>query len=94
MVVGHLLVTFLMMLCKQIAKIDMICATLENSLASVGGFACGSRYVISHQELSGQGYVFSASLPPLVSQASIEALNIMEDNPGKIILKSWDFFIF
>jgi len=77
-----------------IAKIDMICATLENSLASVGGFACGSRYVISHQELSGQGYVFSASLPPLVSQASIEALNIMEDNPEifeKLRNKAADF---
>ena len=60
----------------------MICANLENSVASVGGFSCGSQYVVSHQELSGQGYVFSASLPPLVSQASIEALNIMEAEPG------------
>jgi len=64
-----------------ISKVDMICANLENSVASVGGFSCGSQYVVSHQELSGQGYVFSASLPPLVSQASIEALNIMEAEP-------------
>ena len=68
----------------QIAKVDMICANLENSIASIGGFACGSQYVINHQELSGQGYVFSASLPPLVSRASIEALNIIEGKPGEL----------
>uniref|UniRef100_F6VUU4 Serine palmitoyltransferase 1 n=1 Tax=Macaca mulatta TaxID=9544 RepID=F6VUU4_MACMU len=32
--------------------------------------------------LSGQGYCFSASLPPLLAAAAIEALNIMEENPG------------
>lgn len=31
--------------------------------------------------MSGQGYCFSASLPPLLAAAAIEALNIMEDNP-------------
>ena len=39
---------------------------------------------ISSQRLSGQGYCFSASLPPLLAAAAIEALNIMEENPGII----------
>ncbi|XP_022368262.1 serine palmitoyltransferase 1-like [Enhydra lutris kenyoni] len=55
---------------------------MENSLASVGGFCCGRSFVIDHQRLSGQGYCFSASLPPLLAAAAIEALNIMEENPG------------
>ncbi|KAF6127419.1 serine palmitoyltransferase long chain base subunit 1 [Phyllostomus discolor] len=55
---------------------------MENSLASIGGFCCGRSFVIDHQRLSGQGYCFSASLPPLLAAAAIEALNIMEENPG------------
>ncbi len=34
------------------------------------------------QRLSGQGYCFSASLPPMLAAAAIEALNIMEEDPG------------
>ena len=39
---------------------------------------------VSSQRLSGQGYCFSASLPPLLAAAAIEALNIMEENPGTV----------
>ncbi|KAK7809926.1 hypothetical protein U0070_000793 [Myodes glareolus] len=51
----------------SIDDIDLISANMENALAS---------------RLSGQGYCFSASLPPLLASAAIEALNIMEENPG------------
>ncbi|KAM6469925.1 serine palmitoyltransferase 1 isoform 2-T2 [Liasis olivaceus] len=66
----------------KIDDIDLISANMENSLASIGGFCCGRSFVIDHQRLSGQGYCFSASLPPLLAAAAIEALNIMEENPG------------
>uniref|UniRef100_H3ADX7 Serine palmitoyltransferase 1 n=1 Tax=Latimeria chalumnae TaxID=7897 RepID=H3ADX7_LATCH len=65
----------------NIDDIDLISANMENSLASVGGFCCGRSFVIDHQRLSGQGYCFSASLPPMLASAAIEALNIMEENP-------------
>ncbi|XP_069481736.1 serine palmitoyltransferase 1 [Ambystoma mexicanum] len=65
----------------NIDDIDLIIANMENALASIGGFCCGRSFVIDHQRLSGQGYCFSASLPPLLASAAIEALNIMEDNP-------------
>lgn len=48
------------------------------SLGSVGGFCVGSSFVVQHQVLSGQGYCFSASLPPLLAASAIEALNIIE----------------
>ncbi|ERE77464.1 serine palmitoyltransferase 1 [Cricetulus griseus] len=66
----------------SIDDIDLISANMENALASVGGFCCGRSFVVDHQRLSGQGYCFSASLPPLLAAAAIEALNIMEENPG------------
>ncbi|MBN3294291.1 SPTC1 palmitoyltransferase, partial [Polypterus senegalus] len=64
----------------NIDDIDLISANMENSLASVGGFCCGRSFVIDHQRLSGQGYCFSASLPPMLASAAIEALNIMEED--------------
>ncbi|XP_038598486.1 uncharacterized protein LOC119922939 [Tachyglossus aculeatus] len=65
-----------------IEDIDLISANMENALASVGGFCCGRSFVVDHQRLSGQGYCFSASLPPLLAAAAIEALDVMEDDPG------------
>ncbi|MGH0176227.1 UNVERIFIED_CONTAM: hypothetical protein FKN15_072584 [Acipenser sinensis] len=64
----------------NIDDIDLISANMENSLASIGGFCCGRSFVIDHQRLSGQGYCFSASLPPMLAAAAIEALNIMEED--------------
>ncbi|XP_040272873.1 serine palmitoyltransferase 1 [Bufo bufo] len=64
----------------NIDDIDLISANMENALASIGGFCCGRSFVIDHQRLSGQGYCFSASLPPLLASAAIEGLNIMEDS--------------
>lgn len=59
-------------------KIDLICGSMEMSLGSVGGFCVGSSFVVQHQVLSGQGYCFSASLPPLLAVSAMEALKIME----------------
>ena len=56
---------------------------MEYSLASTGGFCCGRAYLIDHQCLSGQGYVFSASLPPLLARAASEGLKLMDEDPGK-----------
>jgi len=61
-------------------NIDLISSTLEYSIGSIGGFAVGSSFVIDHQRLSSQSYCFSASLPPLLAAAAIEALNIMEED--------------
>ncbi|KAK1883517.1 Serine palmitoyltransferase 1 [Dissostichus eleginoides] len=60
----------------NIDDIDLISANMENALASIGGFCCGRSF-----RLSGQGYCFSASLPPMLAAAAIEALNIMEEDP-------------
>lgn len=41
----------------------------------------GTSFVIEHQRLSGLGYCFSASLPPLLTSAAITSLDIMKNNP-------------
>lgn len=62
-------------------EIDMIMSTLESSIQSTGGFCVGSHFIIEHQRLSGLGYCFSASCPPLLCKAAIQGLNYIEECP-------------
>ncbi|CAK1544844.1 unnamed protein product [Leptosia nina] len=62
-------------------EIDLIVGSLEHSFATIGGFCAGTHFIVEHQRLSGLGYCFSASLPPMLTQAAISALDIMEKQP-------------
>jgi serine palmitoyltransferase len=62
-------------------EVDLICSSLEASIESVGGFCVGSHFIVEHQRLSGLGYCFSASQPPLLTQAAISALEVFEKDP-------------
>lgn len=63
-------------------EIDIICGTLEGGVGSIGGFCVGTTYIIDHQVLSGLGYCFSASTPPLLTQAAISAIDRFEREPS------------
>ncbi|XP_041986689.1 serine palmitoyltransferase 1 [Aricia agestis] len=65
-------------------EIDLIVGSLEHSFATVGGFCAGTHFIVEHQRLSGLGYCFSASLPPMLTQAAISALDILEKKPALI----------
>lgn len=69
----------------NVEDVDLICGSLENAIASMGGFCSGRTYVVDHQRLAGSGYCFSASSPPFLSVAAIEALNILNDEPDRIV---------
>ena len=62
-------------------EIDMIIGSLDWAMGSIGGFCVGTSFIIEHQRLSGLGYCFSASLPPLLTTAAITSLEIMRNNP-------------
>ncbi|KAH8299773.1 hypothetical protein KR044_005784 [Drosophila immigrans] len=62
-------------------EIDLISAGMEGSMATIGGFCVGSHFIAEHQRLSGLGYIFSASLPPMLTQAAISALDRFEREP-------------
>eukprot|EP00475_Leptophrys_vorax_P042787 TRINITY_DN80645_c0_g1_i1.p1 TRINITY_DN80645_c0_g1~~TRINITY_DN80645_c0_g1_i1.p1 ORF type:complete len:490 (+),score=20.82 TRINITY_DN80645_c0_g1_i1:131-1600(+) len=66
-----------------IQSIDIIVAAMGTSLASVGGFCCGSAKVVDHQRLGGMGYCFSASLPPFLASAAMAALDEIEAQPER-----------
>ncbi|XP_041346963.1 serine palmitoyltransferase 1-like, partial [Gigantopelta aegis] len=64
-----------------VKDVDLICVLMSLSMANMGGFCAGKSFVIDHQRLSGAGYCFSASLPPLLTTAAIEALDTMDKSP-------------
>jgi serine palmitoyltransferase len=62
--------------------VDILCASMDNALASVGGFCVGNHQVVDHQRLSGAGYCFSASSPPYTSTASLLTLGMIAAQPA------------
>lgn len=61
--------------------IDLIVGSLEYGIPSIGGFCVGSNFVNEHQRLSGLGYCFSASLPPLHSAVAHRIIDMFETTP-------------
>ena len=66
-------------------NVEILTAAMGHALGSVGGFCCGDKEMIAHQRLGGNGYVFSASLPPFLATASIKALDLLASN-GAVLL--------
>ncbi|KAK9328592.1 pyridoxal phosphate-dependent transferase [Lipomyces starkeyi] len=62
-------------------EIDMIVGSLATTMCAGGGFCAGSEYVVSHQRISGNGYVFSAALPGYLAATASESMSIMQSSP-------------
>lgn len=62
--------------------IDLYCATLDTSFATVGGFSTSVDIeTTEHQTLSGAGYCYSASAPPYCSTAGIHNIQALDARP-------------
>jgi len=66
----------------DVKKVDILTGNFETITSSVGGFCVGSKRVVYHQRLNSSGYVYSASLPPLLATASTAAFDVMDNNPS------------
>eukprot|EP00775_Hariotina_reticulata_P007301 gene7301-7514_t len=66
-------------------NVEVLVASMGSALASVGGFCVGHHEVCDHQRLCGQGYCFSASLPPYLATAAHEALAVLGSSRGQAL---------
>ncbi|KAF5350560.1 hypothetical protein D9756_008578 [Leucocoprinus leucothites] len=64
------------------SKVDMLIGSVANGLNSCGGFCAGSQIVVNHQRINGLSFVFSASMPALLSVAASEGINILRNAPS------------
>uniref|UniRef100_A0A2P2IBK8 Serine palmitoyltransferase 1 n=1 Tax=Hirondellea gigas TaxID=1518452 RepID=A0A2P2IBK8_9CRUS len=60
-------------------EVDLLMCSLEYAGATTGGFTAGTRFVVEHQRLSGLGYAFSASLPPMLAASAKQMLDVLEE---------------
>ena len=63
--------------------IDLIMGTFSKSLATVGGFIAGDRYVIDHIKHNARSGIFSAAAPPASVAAAMKALELVEREPER-----------
>jgi 8-amino-7-oxononanoate synthase len=63
--------------------VDLLMGTFSKSLATVGGFVAGDRYVIEHVKHNARAQIFSAAPPPASMAAALKALEIVEREPER-----------
>lgn len=68
-----------------VKEVDLLMGTLEGAGGCAGGFCVGTKFVAEHQRLSGLGYCFSASLPPMLAAASIKAVEVLEREGPELV---------
>ena len=62
-------------------KIEIITGTLGKAFGgAIGGFTTGKKEIIDMLRQRSRPYLFSNSIPPMVTAAGIEALNIMQNS--------------
>jgi serine palmitoyltransferase len=66
------------------SDLDIIVGSLNASIGSCGGFACGSRHVSDHQRLGSAAYCFSASTPALLAKYAMLTLPRMNDGVERL----------
>lgn len=64
-------------------EVDLVMGTFSKSLAGVGGFVCGDRYVIDFIRHTARSQIFSASMPPASAAAVLKALEIVKREPQR-----------
>lgn len=63
--------------------IDVVMGTFSKSLAGVGGFVAGDRYIIDFIRHTARAQIFSAAMPPASAAAVLKALEIAEREPER-----------
>jgi len=66
-------------------EVDLIMGTFSKSFASLGGFIAGSEPVIHYIQHHARSLIFSASMPPGNVAAVAAALDVMIEEPERIV---------
>jgi 8-amino-7-oxononanoate synthase len=66
-------------------EVDLIMSTFSKSFASLGGFIAGDEDVIAYIKHHARSLIFSASPTPPNAAAALAALQVMKDEPERIV---------
>ena len=70
-------------------QVDIQVGTLSKAIGVVGGYVAGTQVLIDYLIHRGRPILFSTSHPPAVTEACIEAFDILQEEP-EIIERLWD----
>ena len=65
-------------------EVDIWMGTLSKTLAGCGGYIAGERALVEHLKYAAPGFVYSVGMAPPLAAASLEALHIMQREPGRV----------
>jgi 7-keto-8-aminopelargonate synthetase-like enzyme len=68
-----------------IGQVDLTMGTFSKSFASLGGFIAGAEDVIHYIQHHARSLIFSASMPPANAAAAMAALEVMQEEPERIV---------
>ncbi len=66
-------------------KVDIIMGTFSKSLASLGGYMAGDKKVVEYVKHASRPYIFSASITPAAVACAHTALQILKEEPERVI---------
>ena len=65
--------------------VDIHMGTLSKTVPSIGGYLAGDKDLINYLKHSSRPFIFSASLPPVAAATAIACLEVIEDEPERIV---------
>jgi len=65
-------------------RVDVQVGTLSKAIGVLGGYVCGSRYLIDYLYHRARPFLFSTSHPPSVAASCMAAFDILEQEPERI----------
>jgi 8-amino-7-oxononanoate synthase len=65
--------------------VDLIMSTFSKSFASLGGFIAGESDVVDYIKHTARTLIFSASIPPSNAAAALASLEVMREEPERIV---------
>jgi len=66
-------------------KVDLMMGTFSKSLASLGGFIAADKIIIEYLKYNARSLMFSASATPASTASALAALQIIKNEPERII---------
>ncbi|NLE43734.1 MAG: 8-amino-7-oxononanoate synthase [Chloroflexi bacterium] len=66
-------------------SVDLMMGTFSKSFASLGGFIAGTAEVIHYIQHFARSLIFSASMPPANTAAVLAALEVMRNEPERVV---------
>ncbi len=64
--------------------VDLMMGTFSKSFASLGGFIAGDEDVLHYIQHNARSLIFSASMPPANTAATLAALQVMQEEPERV----------